>query len=54
MVWGRNLKRREVKKMFDPQAFVGAQDLTAAVGACACGCSCSGGAGGGGGAGSAL
>ncbi|HEU4453942.1 MAG TPA: hypothetical protein VFR81_12825 [Longimicrobium sp.] len=37
--------------MFDPQGFVGLQDLSALPAACACGCACSGGAGGGGGGG---
>jgi hypothetical protein len=40
--------------MFDPQGFVGLQDLSTAAAACGCGCSCTGGAGGGGGGGSGI
>lgn len=39
--------------MFDPQVFVGQQDLSGdGMAGCACGCGCSGGAGSGTGAGS--
>lgn len=39
--------------MFDPQGFVGLQDLSVEAASCGCGCTCGGGAGGGGGGGSA-
>jgi len=37
--------------MFDPQAFLGTQNLEGTEAACACSCLCNGGAGGGGGGG---